>query len=116
MLAIDELLQMIVPRDQGRTDSELRHAIITITSRDLREAMAIREMARQTVFTVPRWLARVASGWHPRGGCSHAVRRRGGTCGDRSSTSDTRGSRAAREAGPRRSHVNLGQTWHGRQQ
>ena len=47
---------MIVPRDEGRTDSELRHAIITITSRDLCEAITIREMARQTVVTVPHWL------------------------------------------------------------
>ena len=64
---------VVVPRDQGRTDTGLRHAIITITSRDLREAITIREMARQTVVTVPRWLDsrgfRMASTWwmQPRG-------------------------------------------------
>ena len=57
----------------GRTDSELRRAIITITSRDLREAITIREMARQTVVPVPHWLDsrgfRMASTWwmQPRG-------------------------------------------------
>ena len=33
--------------------SGLIHAIITITSRDLREAITIREMARQTPVDVP---------------------------------------------------------------
>ena len=64
---------VVVPRDQGRTDTGLRHVIITITSRDLREAITIREMARQTMVTVPRWLDtrgfRMASTWwmQPRG-------------------------------------------------
>ena len=64
---------VVVPRDQGRTDTGLRHAIITIISRDLREAITIREMARQTVVTVPHWFDshgfRMASTWwiQPRG-------------------------------------------------
>ena len=56
-----------IPRGQGRTQSGLIHAIITITSRDLREAITIREMARQTPVDVPgnidnrRW--RYAATW-----------------------------------------------------
>ena len=43
----------VVPRDQGFTESGMCHAVITVISRDLREAIAIRELARQTVVQVP---------------------------------------------------------------
>ena len=42
-----------VPRDQGRTVSGMCRAVITIISRDLREAVTLREVARQTVVQVP---------------------------------------------------------------
>ena len=35
----------VVPRDQGFTESGMCHAVITVISRDLREAIAIRELA-----------------------------------------------------------------------
>ena len=48
--------QVLVPRDQARVAIGACHAVVTITSRDLREAITIREMARHTRVTVPRQL------------------------------------------------------------
>ena len=64
---------IVVPRDQPRTRSGHSHAVLTITLQDLRGAITIREMARQTQVVVPRdidnreW--RYASTWwmQPRG-------------------------------------------------
>lgn len=66
-------VHVLVPMNQGLTESGLCHAVITIDSRDLREALTIREVARQTPVPVPRdidtrgW--RYASTWwmQPRG-------------------------------------------------
>ena len=44
---------VVVPRRQGPTESGRYRLIITIPSRDLREAITIREMARQTPAKVP---------------------------------------------------------------
>ena len=46
-------IHVVVPRDKGFTESGMYHAVITVISRDLREAIAIRELARQTVVQVP---------------------------------------------------------------
>ena len=43
----------VVPRHQTYTESGMMHAVVTIPSRDLREAIAVRELARQTPATVP---------------------------------------------------------------
>jgi len=66
-------VHVVVPRNQNLTDSGLCHAVITIPSRDLREAITIRELARQTPVPVPRTIDtrgwRYASTWwmQPRG-------------------------------------------------
>ena len=44
---------IIVPPNQPGTESGLRHAIVTIPCRDLREAVTARELARQTLVPVP---------------------------------------------------------------
>ena len=44
---------VVVPRHQRGTESGHRHAVITIPSQNLREAITIREVARQTLVPVP---------------------------------------------------------------
>ena len=66
-------VHVVVPRHQSFTESGMRHAVITISSRDLREANTIRELARQTPVQVPTSIDtrgwRYASTWwmQPRG-------------------------------------------------
>ena len=56
---------VVLPRGQGRTRFGLIQAIITMTLRDLREAITIREMARQTPAHVPAEIdVRVALRFH----------------------------------------------------
>ena len=43
----------IVPPNQPGTESGLRHAIVTVPCKDLREAVTARELARQTLVPVP---------------------------------------------------------------
>ena len=66
-------VHVVVPRHQTYTESGMMHAVITIPSRDLREAITIRELARQTPVDVPTHIDprgwRYASTWwmQPRG-------------------------------------------------
>ena len=66
-------VHVVVPRRQTYTESGMMHAVVTIPSRDLREAIAVRELARQTPVTVPTSIDtrgwRYASTWwmQPRG-------------------------------------------------
>ena len=49
-------VHVVIPRNQNLTESGLCHAVITIPSRDLREAITIRELARQTPVIVPKFV------------------------------------------------------------
>ena len=66
-------VHVVVPRHQSYTGSGRCHAVITISSRDLRETITIRELARQTPVQVPTSIDtrgwRYASTWwmQPRG-------------------------------------------------
>ena len=46
-------IHVIVPPNQPGTESGLRHAIVTIPCKDLREAVTARELARQSIVAVP---------------------------------------------------------------
>ena len=46
-------VHVVVPWHQNYTESGMMHAVVTIPSRDLHEAIAVRELARQTPVTVP---------------------------------------------------------------
>ena len=66
-------VHVVVPRHQNYTESGMMHAVVTIPSRDLREAITVRELARQTPVVVPTTIDtrgwRYASMWwmQPRG-------------------------------------------------
>ena len=49
---------VVVPRHQPCNESGHRHAVITIPSQNLREAITIREVARQTLVQVPTHIDR----------------------------------------------------------
>ena len=107
-------VHVVVPRHQGYTESGMMHAVVTIPSRDLREAITIRELARQTPVQVPTSIDTRDGDMLPRGGCSHAATRLS-TRGRQQaqSSTDTGASRA--EAQPRRTcHVDVGLTCHER--